>query len=355
VGLRAGIAGYGLAGSVFHAPLIEAVDGLEVAAVMTRSPERAVQARAAHPDARVVESLDALLEDIDLLVVATPNASHAEIALLGIQRGLFVVVDKPMAVTADDARRIATAGGERVTVFHNRRWDGDFLTLQRLVREGTLGPITRFESRFERFRPEIKEGWREGGDPSLGGGVLLDLGPHLVDQALHLFGPLQSVYGEVRTRRQGALVDDDAFIALTHMGGEISHLWMSAIAPLYGPRFRVSGMEAGFASDGLDPQEPQLREGMRPGDPGFGEGMTGWIGADAGGADPGAGELGGADAGAGHAGLRRIPLERGNYVAFYERVRDWARGEAPPPVDPDDGVRVLEVLEHARVGDRVDM
>jgi predicted dehydrogenase len=317
VGLRAGIAGYGLAGSVFHAPLIEAVDGLEVAAVLTRSPERAEQARAARADVRVVDSLGELLEDIDVLVVASPNSSHAEIALRGIERGLYVVIDKPMAVTADSAREIAEAGGDRVTVFHNRRWDGDFLTVKRLVESGELGAITRFESRFERFRPEIKQGWREGGGPSAGGGVLLDLGPHLVDQALQLFGPVRFVYGEVRTRRPAAQVDDDAFIALQHVSGEISHLWMSAIAPLHGPRFRVSGMEAGFASDGLDPQEDQLRDGMRPGDPGFGE---------------------------------RQGLERGNYVAFYEGVLDWMRGEAPAPVDPWDGVRVLEILEEARDG-----
>ena len=315
MGLRAGIAGYGLAGSVFHAPLIEAVDGLEVAAVLTRSRERAEQARAAHADVRVVDSVDELLEDIDVLVVASPNSSHAELALRGIERGLHVVIDKPMAVTADAARGIAESGRDRVTVFHNRRWDGDFLTVKRLVASGELGAITRFESRFERFRPAIKQGWREGGDPADGGGVLLDLGPHVVDQALQLFGPLRSVYGEVRTRRTAAEVDDDAFIALQHVSGEISHLWMSAIAPLHGPRFRVSGMTAGFASDGLDPQEEQLRDGMRPGDPAFGE---------------------------------RHGFERGNYVAFYEGVRDWLRGEAPPPVDPWDGVRVLEVLEEAR-------
>jgi predicted dehydrogenase len=261
VGLRTGIAGYGLAGAVFHAPLIEAVDGLEVTRVMTRSAERAAQAREAHAGVEVVESLDALLEDIDVLVVASPNSSHAEIALAGLERCLFVVIDKPMAVTSADARRVAEAGEERVTVFHNRRWDGDFLTVQRLVRSGALGQVTRFESRFERFRPEIKEGWREGGDPAEGGGILLDLGPHLVDQAIQLFGPPETVYGEVITRREGALVDDDAFIALTHAGGEISHLWMSAVAPLHDERFRVSGMERGFAVSG----RPRLRREEGPG------------------------------------------------------------------------------------------
>jgi predicted dehydrogenase len=327
LGLRAGIAGYGLAGSVFHAPLIEATDGLEVAAVMTRSPERAEQARAAHPGVRVVDSVEALVEGIDLLVVATPNSAHVPVALAGLAAGLAVVVDKPMAVTAADARRLLEAGG-RLTVFHNRRWDGDFLTVRRLVSEGALGQVTRFESRFERFRPQIKQGaWRERGDAAEGGGLLLDLGPHLVDQAVQLFGPPLSVYAEVETRRPGAQVDDDVFVALEHAGGERSHLWMSAIAPLHGPRFRVSGLQAGFGCDGLDPQEDQLRSGKRPGDPGWGETPPGWV-----------------------AGEDRTPveLERGRYEDYYAQVRDWVQGDAPPPVDPADGVRVLEILEQAR-------
>jgi predicted dehydrogenase len=329
MGLRAAIAGYGLAGAVFHAPLIEAVEGLDLVKVMTRSPERAEQAKAADPDVQIVDSVGKLLDEIDLLVVASPNATHVELGLAGLDAGAHVVIDKPMAVTSTDARRLLEAGRERVTVFHNRRWDGDFLTVKRLVGEGALGPVTRFESRFERFRPQIKAGWREEAGEASGGGTLLDLGPHLVDQAIHLFGPPESVYGEVRTRRPGAQVDDDAFIALQHAGGEISHLWASAIAPLHGPRFRVSGLDGGFASDGLDPQEAQLRDGMRPTDPGFGDGAPGRLRRD----DPHPVE---------------VPLERGQYVRFYEGVRDWLRGEAPPPVDPADGVRVLEVLEEAR-------
>jgi scyllo-inositol 2-dehydrogenase (NADP+) len=327
VALRVGIAGYGLAGAVFHAPLVDAVDGLEVAMVMTRSAERAAQARAAHPGVRIVESVDELVEDVDVLVVATPNASHVEIAEAGVTRGLHVVVDKPMAVTAADARRLAETADGRVTVFHNRRWDGDFLTVGRLVREGALGRVTHFESRFERFRPAVKPSWRER-DVALGGGVLLDLGPHLVDQALLLFGPPVSVFGQVKARRPDAQVDDDVFIALEHAGGETSHLWASAIEPLHGPRFRVSGLTGGFACDGVDPQEPQLRDGMRPGDAGFGESPAGRLVREN--------------------GEEPVELERGDYTAFYTRVRDWVTGEAPPPVDPWDGVRVLEVLEEAR-------
>ncbi|MEA2496951.1 MAG: hypothetical protein QOJ29_4862 [Thermoleophilaceae bacterium] len=315
MGIKAGIAGYGIAGAVFHGPLIEAVEGLEVAAVMTRSAERADQARAKHAGVRIVESVDELLDGIDLLVVASPNSAHVELGLAGLAAGLHVVVDKPLAVTAADARRLLDAGRERVTVFHNRRWDGDFLTVEKLVREGALGDVTRFESRFERFRPEIKQGWREQGDAAEGGGVLLDLGAHLIDQALQLFGAPESVYAEVRTRRPRAQVDDDVFVALEHSGGEISHLWMSAIAPLHGPRFRVSGLVAGFACDGLDPQEDQLRKGAHPSDPGFGA-VEG--------------------------------LERGRYVDYYARVRNWVAGDGPAPVDPADGVRVLEVIEQAR-------
>jgi predicted dehydrogenase len=326
--LKVGVSGYGIAGAVFHAPLVEAVDGLELTAVMTRSDERAAQVRSAHAGVRVVGSIEDLLEGVELLVVASPNSTHVELALAGLDRGLYVVVDKPMAVTAADARRLAEAADGRLTVFHNRRWDGDFMTVQRLVREGALGQVTRFESRFERFRPQIKQGWREEADAAAGGGALLDLGPHVVDQALQLFGPPESVYGEVLTRRPEANVDDDAFIALRHAGGEISHLWMSAIAPLHGPRFRVSGLTGGFACDGLDQQEPQLRDGMRPGDPGFGEAPPGRIVRED--------------------GEEPVPLERGDYVAFYTRVRDWAGGEGPPPVDPWDGVRVLEILEQAR-------
>ena len=326
--LKVGIAGFGLSGAVFHAPLIAAVDGLTVAAILTRSPERAAQAADAHPGARVVGDADALMEDIDVLVVATPNSAHAELGRAGLERGLAVVVDKPLAATAADARRLLDAGG-RLTVFQNRRWDGDFLTLRRLIAEGALGQVTRMESRFERFRPQVKTGaWRESAEAAEGGGVLLDLGSHLVDQAIELFGPPTEVYGEVDVRRPGAQVDDDAFVALTHEGGVRSHLFMSATAPLHGARFRVNGLRGGFASDGLDPQEDQLRNGMHPDEPGFGQAPFAHVG----------GEL--------------VALEPGRYVSFYEGVAAWARDDAPPPVEPADAVRVLEILEQARATGR---
>ena len=202
-----------------------------------------------------------------MLVVATPNASHVPIALAGLERGLAVVVDKPLAATAAGAAQLLRAGG-RLTVFHNRRWDGDFLTVRRLLRERALGDVVRFESRYERFRPQVDASrWREQPDPATGGGLLLDLGPHLVDQAVQLFGPPVAVYAELHRRRPGAQVEDDVFIALEHAAAVRSHLWMSTTAPLHGPRMRVSGLHGGFACDGLDPQERQLGAGMVPGDP----------------------------------------------------------------------------------------
>jgi scyllo-inositol 2-dehydrogenase (NADP+) len=327
--LAVGIVGYGLAGEVFHAPLVEAVDGLRVAAVVTSSPERQARARAAHPDAAVVAGVDELWDRaLDAVVVAAPNRAHVPVALAAVERDVAVVVDKPLAASVEDAERLLAAGG-RVTVFQNRRWDGDFLTVRRLVDEGALGDVIRFESRFERFRPEVSaDAWRELPDAAEGGGLLLDLGAHLVDQARVLFGDPVGVYAEIETRRPGAQVDDDVFLALEHPGGARSHLWMSATAPLHGPRFRVSGLKAGFGVDGLDPQEPQLAEGKRPGEPGFGEGPAGVL-VDA-------------------SGSRPLELERGRYERFYEGVRDWVRGTADAPVDPADSVAGLRILEAAR-------
>ena len=332
--LRVALAGYGVAGAHFHAPLIDATRGLALEAVVTRDPERAAHARARHPDVHVAESVDeALATAPDVLVVATPNRFHAEAALAAIAAGVAVVVDKPLAVTAAQARdavEAARAAGVPLTVFHNRRWDGDFLTVRRLRDDGDLGDILRFESRFERWRPEPKPGWRETADPAAGGGVLLDLGPHLVDQALQLFGPPVRVHAEVTTRRAGAHTDDDAFLALEHAGGAISHLWMSAVAAAPGPRFRVLGSRAAYLKQGLDGQEDALRAGVDPAAPDWGqEPPDAW------------GRL---QAGADH---RPVPTEPGAYPRFYALLREALAGAGPLPVDPADAVTGLELLENA--------
>ena len=332
--LRVGLVGYGAAGAVFHAPLVTATPGLELSAVVTRDPGRRAQAAADHPGVQLLDDADRLwAARPDLVVVATPNRTHVPLALAAVEAGLPVVVDKPFAASSADAERVVAAAeraGVLLTVFQNRRWDGDFLTVRRLVEQGRLGAVRRFESRFERWRPEVKPGWREGAAPEEAGGLLFDLGSHLVDQALQLLGPVEAVHAELDVRRAGTAVDDDAFVSLRHVGGARSHLWASSVAAHLAPRFRVLGEGAAYTVDGLDVQEAALRSGARPGDDGWGE------------APPSAwGELGLPGE------VERVRTERGAYEAFYAGVATALREGGPPPVDPRSAVDVLRVLEAA--------
>ncbi|MFC8789879.1 Gfo/Idh/MocA family oxidoreductase [Streptomyces cinereoruber] len=342
--LRVGLVGYGLAGSVFHAPLIAASEDLALAAVTTGNPERAAEARAAHPGVRVVAKPEELwapgAEELDLVVVASPNKTHVEVATAALEAGLPVVVDKPLAGTAAEARALAALAEERgllLSVFQNRRWDSDFRTLRRLLDEDALGEVQRFESRFERWRPKPKGGWRESGAPEEIGGLLYDLGSHVVDQALVLFGPVVSVYAESDVRRPGAGADDDTFLALTHANGVRSHLYVSATTAQLGPRFRVLGQRAGFVKYGLDPQEAALRDGLRP-EPGSAWGtepeeLWGRLGA---GESPLTG---------GGAPVESLP---GAYPAYYAAVAAALRGTGPNPVTAHEAADALDVLEAAR-------
>ncbi|MFI8517201.1 Gfo/Idh/MocA family oxidoreductase [Streptomyces sp. NPDC085481] len=341
--LRVGLVGYGLAGSVFHAPLIAASPDLVLDTVTTGNPERAAQARAEHPGVRVDDSPEALwarADELDLVVVASPNKTHVPIATAALEAGLPVVVDKPLAGTAADARTLAALADERgllLSVFQNRRWDNDFRTLRSLIAEGALGEVQRFESRFERWRPQLKGGWRESGAPEEIGGLLYDLGSHVVDQALVLFGPAVRVYAESDVRRPGATADDDTFLAITHANGVRSHLWVSATTAQLGPRFRVLGSTAGYVKYGLDPQEAALREGLRP-EPGavWGlepEGVWGRIGS---GESPLTG---------GGAPVETLP---GDYPAYYTAVAAALRGTGENPVTAREAAAALDVLEAAK-------
>jgi scyllo-inositol 2-dehydrogenase (NADP+) len=315
--IRVGIAGYGLAGSVFHAPLIRACPRMEITAVLTSrdAPGR-------------VRSVEELIERSDLVVIASPNQTHFPIAKAGLEAGRHVVVDKPFTITTDEADeliRLAAARERVLTVFHNRRWDGDFLTVRRVL--ASLGDISLFEAHWDRFRPAIKQGWREKPEP--GGGVLNDLGPHMVDQMLLLFGVPDAVSADIMSQRPEAQVDD--YFDLTfHYGKRRARLACSSLVSDQRPRFAVNGSEGSYVKYGLDPQEEQLKAGMTPNDPAFG--ITGL-----------AGTLTRPD------GTREdMPTERSNYTIFYELVADSILDGAQVPVDPADARTGLMLIDLAR-------
>ena len=335
--IRVGLIGFGLAGAVFHAPLIAATEGLRLAAIVTSDPKRSQQARRAYPDVLLLETPERLWEqsgNLDLVVIASPNRTHVPLALAALEAGLPSVVDKPLAPTAAEGRRLIEEAGRRrllLTPFHNRRWDGDFLTLRRLSEGGALGRVLRFESRFERWRPQPKAGWRQSAEPGDAGGLLYDLGSHLIDQALVLFGPARSVYAELGRPYPEVAVDNDTFVALTHASGVRSHLWMSSAAAQSGPRIRALGSIAGYTKYGLDVQEEALGRGVRPGAPGGGEEPESLWGRFGAGED-----------------VSPLRTEPGAYQRFYQEVAGAVREGGPPPVAPVDAVAALEVIEAAR-------
>ncbi|TFC42559.1 oxidoreductase [Cryobacterium sp. TMT1-21] len=336
--IRTGLIGFGTSGRVFHSPLLAANPDFSLDLIVTRDPARLNAAATRYPQARLVptvEDLFAAADDLDLVVIGSPSATHVELANAALDAGLAVVVDKPFAVKPWEGRDLiekARRLGLLLTVFQNRRWDGDFLTLRALLAEGALGEVRRFESRFEWWKPEQTKSWKVGATIQQGGGVLFDLGAHLIDQALQLFGPVDDVYAETLTRRPGGAADDDTFVALHHGSGVRSHLWMNGIAAQVGPRFRVLGSESGYTKWGLDGQETALAAGASPTDPDFGvdpESAWGMLGRDG--------------------ALTRVPTERGAYGAFYSGLADALLRGGPVPVDPEDALRVINVIERVNL------
>jgi predicted dehydrogenase len=333
VTIRTALVGFGTGGSVFHAPFLEADHAYRLDTIVTADPERAAHAARAYPRARVVPSVDAVLDgarDLDLLVISSPPSSHVHLAHRALDAGLAVVVDKPLCVTAAEGVALvehAERAGLPLTVFQNRRWDGDFLTLRDLLASGELGSVLRFESRFQWWKPTESKAWKVG-PPAEGGGMLLDLGTHLIDQAVQLFGPVAEAHAELAAHRPGAGAEDDAFVSLRHTDGTRTHLWMNALAAQVGPRFHVLGSAAGWTKWGLDPQEAALKAGARPGDPGFGlepESAWGQLGVDG--------------------ALRAVPTRRGSYAEFYRLLAAALQHGGPLPVDPRDAVAVLALIE----------
>lgn len=336
--LRIGLIGYGVAGSAFHAPLIATTAGLTLTGIVTRNEARAAAAREQHPGVEVVAEVEHLWDlDLDAVTIASPNQTHVPLALAALAAGVNVVVDKPLATSVLDGERLLTAAdeaGRLLTVYFNRRWDGDFRTVAQMIREGNVGRVARFESRFERWRPQVATTWKETAAPGQGGGILFDLGPHLIDQALQLFGPVNTVYAEVDTTREGGTNPDDVFLALTHVSGVRSHLFMSATAADLGPRFRVLGTAGGYRVFGRDGQEAALRAGHLPG-VGWGAVPAADWGVLSGGTEP-----------------AKVPTLAGDYPEFYRRWEAALRGAGPVPVDPADAVAGLRIIEAAEVSSR---
>ena len=330
--MRAGIAGYGLAGRVFHAPLLKGC-GYEVASILTSNPERIAQAKSDFPGAQIFSELDAFLDSgLDLVVIASSNVEHLPQTRAALERQIPTVVDKPMGRTVAEVKEMIELSEKNktlLTTFFNRRWDSDSLTIKKLLSTGELGQPFRFDGRFERFRPDRNlTSWRENLSPEDGGGLLLDLQSHLISTALDYFGPAQVVSASVRSIRGGA--DDDVTVTLKHDSGVDSYLAASAVSGAPGPRVRLLGTKGALVINELDPQEDALRAGQIPPGGMWSTPMT--------------------SAAAIHKGDQVTSVESvpGNYAAFYSLVKVAIESGTPAPVSLADALRVAEIIEEAR-------
>ncbi len=333
--IRTGLIGYGTAGAVFHAPLIAAASGLRLTAIASR---RAEEIARDFPEAKAYENPQSLIDDpdIELVVIATPNETHAALARAALEAGKHVVVDKPFTLDAGEAEALialADAAGRKLSVFQNRRWDSNFLTVRRLVDDGRLGEIAYYEAHFDRFRPEIKQGWRETEAP--GAGLLYDLGAHLIDQALVLFGLPQAVTADV-TRQRAAARADDYFHVVLDYGRRRAVLHASVLVRDPGPRYLVHGDGGSFVKYGIDSQEAALREGRRPGGEGWGEDDPALFGRFT-------------DADGTVATIDSLP---GRYTAYYDGIAASIRDDAPLPVEAREARDVIRIIEAAQISAR---
>ena len=334
--IEVGLVGFGLAGRAFHAPVIRAVPGLHLAAIVQRSGTEAAEK---YPDVRIVRSLEGLLSlsEIRLIVIATPNETHYPFARQCLEAGRDVVVDKPFTTSLEDAVslvQLAKHAKRLLTVYQNRRYDGDFQAIRQHVEAGALGRILRFETTYDRFRPQLKPGaWREAA--RLGSGILFDIAPHLIDHALVLFGSPEAVTADVRIERENAVTDDAFDITLHYSNGMRAVLRSSILAAAPRPRFVLLGTRGSFVKQTFDPQEMNLRRGYIPEDKPWGfEPEVDW---------------GVLTVPAGESfERRRIPSAACDYRDYYSNVRDTLLGRATQAISPESALDVMRILELAR-------
>ena len=331
-----GLVGFGLAGRSFHAPVIRAVPGLRLAAIVQRNGS---EAATQYPDVRVVRTLVELLTDpkIRLVVIATPNDSHFQLAHRCLTAGRDVLVDKPFTTTLEKATTLvefAKKQGRLITVYQNRRYDGDFQALLQIAKSGVMGRIVNFEANYDRFRPQLKHGaWRERSGP--GNGIFFDLGPHLIDYALSLFGMPEAVTADIRIDREGAVVDDTFDVALHYPDGLRADLRSSILAIAPRPHFLMHGLRGAFFKQTVDPQELNLRYGKIPAEGPWGaEPEENW------------GVLTTSENG--ELTQRRVPSVNCDFRDFYANLRDAILGQAEPAVSPEWALDVMRLLELAR-------
>jgi predicted dehydrogenase len=334
--IEVGLVGFGLAGRAFHAPVIRAVPGLHLAAIVQRSGNEAAEK---YPDVRIVRSLDELLaiKEIRLVVIATPNDTHYPFARQCLEAGRDVLVDKPFTTTLEEANslvQLAKSSGRLLTVYQNRRYDGDFQAILKLVMDGTLGHIVRFETSYDRFRPQLKPGaWRE--TRRAGSGILFDIAPHLIDHALMLFGLPEAVTADVRAERESAVADDAFDITLHYPKSVRAVLRSSILAAAPRPRFVLLGAQGSFVKQTFDPQEMNLRRGFIPSDSSWGaEPEENW----------GVLTVPSVDAFT----ARRIPSANCDYRDYYANLRDAILGKATLAVTPEWSLDVMRLILLAR-------
>ncbi|QCT04686.1 oxidoreductase domain protein [Paenibacillus algicola] len=331
--IKAGLIGFGLSGATFHAPILCSIPDYEIAAVVSSHPEKVYKAL---PEAVVYSQVEQLLNDasIDIVIVTSPNATHYEYAKNAIEAGKHVVVEKPFTVTSEEAKALIALAKNRgvlLTVYQNRRWDNDFLTARNLLETGALGRLSLYYAQFNRYRPDIKNSWKEQDEP--GTGLLYDLGSHLLDQALLLFGKPQSIWADLREERPGSAVTDYFHLVLAYENHR-AILHAGSLVRQAGPRFELHGDKGSFLKYGLDPQEGQLKQGMRPGDPGWGEDQPDQYG-----------EL--ATEFSGLAVQGQIDTLPGRYHAFYQGLADAITSGSVVPVNPEDALSTIRLIEYA--------
>jgi scyllo-inositol 2-dehydrogenase (NADP+) len=333
--LRVGLIGYGFSGKTFHAPFLKELKEYELSKVVSSNPDKV---KNDFPDVEVVSEVEQLLSDdtIDLVIITTPNTTHFPIAKQGLLAGKHVVVEKPFVNHAEDAEQLIDIAANHhliITVFHNRRWDNDFLTVKECIESGDLGQVFSFESHFDRYRPQVTQRWRE--QDLDGSGMLYDLGAHLIDQAIYLFGLPETVQGDVFVQREHGVADDYFHIVLGY-GKLRVILHSSCLVHNSGPRFQVHGSKGSFIKYGLDSQEDALKAGKVPGEPHWGKDKEEWYGE----LSTFTGEL--------NSKGKKETLA-GSYQAFYIALYHSIVNHAPVPVQPVDAMNTIKVIEAVKL------